>query len=208
MPEITDPIDSEQNLRALGVAFDNPDAEPAPPETSPPAEDAPSQISQTSPTSATPEAALSTPAAPTTDAALAELAHRHATAQQLAAHAQREAFQRQWWDTVRRELETTPELKDEKSEVGQALQAVLRETPLYSLTPDGFRHAAALARARHAAGNIPALQARLDALNKENERLVKLTSVTGSGPAKHPSANHSDYSERDLRRLAAELDNS
>ncbi len=117
-----------------------------------------------------------------------------------------ETFHRQWWESVRREIDAAPELTDQGSEIGQTLRSVLRETPIFSLTPDGFRHAAAFAKARHTAATIPALQARLESLARENDRLVRLTSVTGSGPARISGESTGELSERDLRRLAAELD--
>lgn len=119
-----------------------------------------------------------------------------------------EAFQRQWWENVRQELEATPELRDQHSPLGQAVQALLRESRLFSLSPDGFRQAAALARARTEAAALPALKTRIDTLTKENERLVKLTSVTGTPPTRTRDSEDPHPSERDLRRLAAEYDSS
>lgn len=168
--------------------------------------DAPTPSAQppTSPTTATPPATPTSPTPPEPPT----IPHAAPSPNPPDPNPQREAFHRQWWDTVRRELETTPDLTDEKSTLGQALQSILRETSLYSLTPDGFRQAAELARARHTAAAVPALQSKLDALTRENERLVKLTSVTGSGPARLTSTTPGDYNERELRRLAADHDNS
>lgn len=177
----------EKELRALGAAADLGAETPGDVET---------QMGQPAPLEITPEAsrasepATSKPETPNPESP-APVA---------------DTFHREWWDHVRRELEASPELRDGRSELGRTLEAVLRETPLYALAPDGFRQAAALARARHTANSVPALQAKLDALSRENERLIKLTSVTGSGPAKVASENGSDLNERDLRRLAAELD--
>lgn len=112
-------------------------------------------------------------------------------------------FQRQWDDSVRREVAETPELGDERSDLARAVQALLRETPLYTTAPEGYRQAAALAKARHASGT---LQARLSALERENERLIKLTSVTGSGPSRVSGEPGGELNERDLRRMASEMD--
>jgi hypothetical protein len=215
MTEPTNVTESENRLRALGAEADaetNTPARPAP-EVTPPTPsaaklDAPSPAHPENPKPATDDYARAAQEFERQgEAGLAELAGQQAlAAQHLAARAEREAFHRHWWDTVRREVEATPELKDERSEIGQTLQTVLRETPLYSLAPDGFRHAAAFAKARQAAATLPALQARLEALAKENDRLVKLTSVTGSGPAKLSGESDRDFNERDLRRMASEID--
>jgi hypothetical protein len=188
MHQDIEPTTLEKELRALGAEADlaaTAPSEPTPESASPtPSENTPEpaptpEPPNPSPNTSNPEPA--TPAAPDT-------------------------FQREWWVNVRRELEATPELKDGRSELARSLEGVLRETPLYALAPDGFRQAVALARARQAASTLPALQAKLDAITRENERLIKLTSVTGSGPAKVAGDPGSDMNERDLRRLAAELD--
>jgi hypothetical protein len=196
MTEVTNISEAESQLRAAGAEADA-EHEPAAAQTAPPAETAPA-VEPERPA----ETAREQAAAPETDAGREQAL----AAQHLAARAERDAFHRDWWETVRREVEASPELKDERSEIARTLQAVLRETPLFSMTPDGFRHAAAFAKARHAAAGLPALHAKIDALSKENERLVKLTSVTGSGPTRLAGDADRDFSERDLRRMAAELD--
>jgi hypothetical protein len=227
MPETIDTTAIEKELRARGAEADAGetgnsviDSPPASTPTSSPAATSESQSSQApadvprkepSSPSAEPNNADYLEAADSFarlgEAGLADFARRQAgAAQAAAAHNRGESAQNPWWECVRREVESSPDLRDVRSDLHQALQAVLRETPLYALAPDGFRQAAALARARQTASTVPALQAKLDALSRENERLIKLTSVTGSGPAKVSTENNGDLNERDLRRLAAELD--
>lgn len=117
-----------------------------------------------------------------------------------------ETFHHDWWEGVRQEVRETPELRDESSPLGKAVQAVLRESRVFSLGADGFRQAAALAKSRLEAAALPALRQQIETLTHENERLVRLTSVTGTPPARRAAPEGENLSERDLRRLAAEHD--
>lgn len=122
-----------------------------------------------------------------------------------------QAFQRRWWEEVHRTVEAHPELKDPTSELAKAVRGVLGETRVFSLSADGFRQATNLAKARMEAAAAPGLRSRVEDLVKENERLVRLTSVLGSGPTgsgAEPGLEGMSLrdGERHLRRLAAEHD--
>ena len=119
---------------------------------------------------------------------------------------ERELFDLEWREAVRRGQEATPELKDENSDLGRTVRELLRETPFYRSQAEGYGQAVALAKARQTAGLVPELQSKLEALMRENDRLVKLTSVTGSGPARRSNEMDHHFDERELRRLAAEAD--
>lgn len=140
---------------------------------------------------------------------LASRARENAAAvQQAEAAAAKQAFEREWQQHVEQERVSSPELTDEASELSQAVQAILRDIPALTQTPSGFRHAAAVARAKVQAIELPALRARLDALTKENARLAQLTSIPGSPPARPGQGADTGLSERDLRRLAHDFDSA
>jgi hypothetical protein len=142
------------------------------------------------------------------DHALARLAQQQALAQrQVEGHAQQHAFSRQWWDHVHQAIQAEPELKDQSSDLGRAVQGLLKEHPLFSAQPDGFRHAVALAKAQRDAASAGGLRTQLEAMKRENERLSKLTAITGTPPARPAAEKANAMNERDLRRLAAEHDN-
>lgn len=146
------------------------------------------------------------------DTEMAALARQKAGAvrqaeQQQRAQAHQQQFTTAWQQTVEKEVQATPELKDTNSPLGLEVQKVLRERPALSRMPDGFADAVQIAKARTHSAAAPALQSQIEKLTKENERLTKLTSLTGSGPARMSSGEEKDPSEKELRRMAAALDN-
>lgn len=122
------------------------------------------------------------------------------------AEKQQQALARAWQQHADEERARSPELQDAQSGLSRAVQEILREIPELSQGAHGFQHAAAMARARLQALELPALQSRLEALTKENERLARLTSIPGSPPARTGRDEEPALTERDLRRLAHDLD--
>lgn len=140
---------------------------------------------------------------------LAARARENAAAvQQAEVAASKLAFEREWQQHVDQERISSPELSDDASELSQAVQAILRDIPALTAAPSGFRHAAAVARAKVQAVELPALRARVESLVRENERLARLTSIPGSPPARSAHATEPGLSERDLRRLAHDFDSA
>jgi hypothetical protein len=140
---------------------------------------------------------------------LAARARENAAAvQQAEAASAKLAFEREWQQQVDQERVSSPELSDEASELSQAVQTILRDIPALTQSPSGYRHAAAVARAKVQAVELPALRARLESLTRENERLARLTSIPGSPPARAPHSADAELSERDLRRLAHDFDSA
>jgi hypothetical protein len=131
-----------------------------------------------------------------------------AAVQQAEAAAAKLAFDREWQQHVDQERVSSPELTDEASEHSQAVQAILRDIPALTQSPNGYQHAAAVARAKVQAVELPALRARLESLAKENARLARLTSIPGSPPARLGQAADAGMSERDLRRMAHDFDSA
>jgi hypothetical protein len=118
-----------------------------------------------------------------------------------------EEFRREWERHVMQETSSAPELQESSSGLRQAIERILQERPLLGTVPDGFRHAAALARAEAKAAALPQLEARISALTQENQRLAGLTSITGSGPTRQGTGSgNNELSEGELRRLASDFD--
>lgn len=204
----------ESDLRARAFAADAGD---------PASEWRPGERLSTPPTASTPSTAFrdargysaedyTTAAAELESEGKADLATRArenaAAVQQAEAAASRLAFERAWQQHVDQERLSSPELADEASELSQAVQAILGEIPALTQTPSGYQHAAAVARAKVQAVELPALRARLETLTKENERLARLTSIPGSPPARAPRSEETGLTERELRRLAHDFDSA
>lgn len=152
------------------------------------------------------------------DAELAERAKAKAAALRkeegdTKANASREEFTKGWQENLNKVLEADPDLKDENSEAGKALRAVLKERPCFSTTPDGIKHAAEFAKLQRQSGLVSGLQKENQTLKTEIERLNKLTGITGSGPTKKPEIKSFDdmtaaEREAELTRMAKEADQS
>jgi hypothetical protein len=142
----------------------------------------------------------------------AQRAHRvrENDAQVLGQSRQRE-FLDGWHGHVQELLEARPELKDETHGLSKAVQALLRDEPLFSHLPDGFRRAVELADLRLQAGSVPSLKTEVEKLRKEIDRLNGDRQPGSSGPTSQPRAKAFDQlspAEQDveLRRIAAEAD--
>ena len=99
---------------------------------------------------------------------LAARARENAAAvQQAEATASKMAFEREWQQHVDQERVSSPELSDEASELSQAVQAILRDIPALTQTPSGYRHAAAVARAKSRPSSCRHSRARLDSLARK-----------------------------------------
>ena len=152
------------------------------------------------------------------DADLAERAKAKAAALRkeegdTKANASREEFTKGWQENLNKVLEADPDLKDENSEAGKALRAVLKDRPCFSTTPDGIKHAAEFAKLQRQSGLVSGLQQENQDLKTEIERLNKLTGITGSGPSKKPVTKSFDEMttaerEAELTRMAKEADQS
>ena len=154
-------------------------APPAPPAAAAPAVAAQPPIAPATPPAASPAEPPIAPAAPT--------------------------FEQQWQQQIAGESSRLPELQDANSPLSLAVRGILQELPLLSSAADGVRHAVTVAQARAQAAAIPELQARVDLLTRENQRLASLTSITGSPPARQHEPS-TDLGERELRRLARDHD--
>lgn len=122
-------------------------------------------------------------------------------------------FVKGWQKNLEEVLDSDPDLKDQESEAGKALAKLLREIPIFSMAPDGIKHAAAFAKAQREASSVPGFKAEIQRLTTEIERLNKLTAPGGGGPNAKPSTKSLDeMSEGDrlaaLQRIAAEADSA
>ncbi len=116
-----------------------------------------------------------------------------------------EHFSRAVQHGIQETIEKRPEFADPASASGKAVLAVLDEHPLLRQIPGGFAAAVAIHDGRKSAGSLADLQGKIDTLTRENDRLTRLTSLPSSNPASAPR-DRKDFSEKDLRRLAAECD--
>jgi hypothetical protein len=142
-------------------------------------------------------------------------AQRARQAREKDAHVLGQSRQREfldgWHGHVRELLDERPELKDETHGLSRAVQALLRDEPLFSHLPDGFRRAVELADLRLQAGSVPSLRAEVEKLKKEIDRLNGDRQPGTSGPTSQPRAKAFDQlspaeQDSELRRIAAEAD--
>jgi hypothetical protein len=214
MPEsITTELESDLRARAFSVDVGDPETEWRPGEQAAAATPAPAERAEAFRDARGYSADDYTTAAEELEsegkADLAARARENAAAvQQAEAAASKLAFDREWQQHVDQERVSSPELTDEASELSQAVQAILRDIPALTKSPSGYQHAAAVARAKVQAVELPALRARLESLVKENARLARLTSIPGSPPARPGHAADGGLNERDLRRMAHDFDSA
>lgn len=122
--------------------------------------------------------------------------------QQLAQQARQKEFHAARQSVAQQMVNEIPELGDPKSPLRIATDELLKGNEVLRMHPDGLKLAPQMAKAQMAAGEVPALKAKIEELTKENERLVKLTSVGGSGPAKRGGESNGNLTAADLRRMA------
>lgn len=132
-------------------------------------------------------------------------------ADQVRSKAQHEDFIKGWQGNLEEIFKQEPELRDASSEAGKALQKVLNENPVFSTSPDGIKAAYAFSKAQRQASLVSGLTDKVSELQKENERLNKLTGLSGNGPNKRPSIKSFEEmsgaeQEAQLLRMAAEAD--
>ncbi len=126
--------------------------------------------------------------------------------------ASQEEFQKGWSENLKATIDANKDLEDGNSALGKELTRVLKEIPLFSLAPDGIRHAVEYAKANLQSGLVASLKEENQRLKEENERLNKLTSIgTESGPTQKPGVKSFEDmtladQEADLRRRAEEAD--
>jgi chromosome segregation ATPase len=154
----------------------------------------------------------------TDDPSLAEEAAKRAEALKAEASEARnkvaqEDFIKGWKENLDDLLAKDPELKNEESDIGRDLKRVLAERSIFSTSPDGIKHAYEFAKAMQSASLVSGLRSQVEKLTSENERLNKLTAVSGSGPNQKPSPKtllEMTASDQDafLERLANEADGS
>lgn len=116
-----------------------------------------------------------------------------------------------WHGHVRELLDARPELRDEAHGLSKAVQTLLRDEPLFSHLPDGFRRAVELAELRLQAGSVPSLKTEVERLKKEIDRLNGDRQPGSSGPTSQPRPKAFDQlspaeQDAELRRIAAEAD--
>lgn len=122
--------------------------------------------------------------------------------QQLAQQAREKEFHAARQAVAAEMVKEIPELADPKSPLRIAADELLKSHESLRIHPEGLKLAPLMAKAQMEAKEVPALKAKIEALTKENERLVKLTSVGGSGPAKRGGESNGNLTENDLRRMA------
>jgi hypothetical protein len=138
------------------------------------------------------------------DEAMSEAALRQAGAlRQTQSVRARDVFAREVQAGIAATLEKRPEFKDPAGEHGKAIVAVLNEFPILRQVPGGFAAAVGVLDARRNGAAFSGLQAKLEALTKENERLTKLTSLPGSRPA--APAREKSFSELTPKQQEARL---
>lgn len=152
----------------------------------------------------------------TDDPSLAEEASKRAEALRNEASEARnkvaqEDFIKGWKRNLDDLLEKDPELKNEESDIGRDLKRILAERPIFSTSEDGIKHAYEFAKAMQSASLVSGLRSQVEKLTQENERLNKLTALSGSGPNQKVSPktiSEMSSSEQDqlLERMAAEAD--
>lgn len=138
----------------------------------------------------------------------AELRGRESATKQNAA---RDQFVSEWGKNLKEAIDQNPDLKDENSDMGKELKKVLAERPVFSMAPDGIKHAVEFVKLQRQSGLVSGLETENKALKEEIARLNKLTGLGGGGPAKKPAAKSQDdmtpaEREADLIRQAEELD--
>jgi DNA repair exonuclease SbcCD ATPase subunit len=152
----------------------------------------------------------------TDDPELAERARAKAQelsqeAEQIRTKVQQDEFIKSWQSNLDSLIKENPDLNNRESPIGQALQKVLNENPVFSASPDGIKTAYALAKAQQSASLVSGLNEQVKSLNAEIERLNKLTGLSGTGPNKRVVAKSfeemdSKDQEAALERLALEAD--
>lgn len=133
------------------------------------------------------------------------------SAQTRQSEAQVNDFRQKWTETVNKVLDEKPELKDMNTPLAKKVQEALKANPHFSATPDGFRRLVEHVELQDKAASVPGLQAEVEKLTKEIDRLNKALSVGGSGPAQRPGVKSFDdmtavEREAELTRMAEEAD--
>lgn len=150
------------------------------------------------------------------DTVLAEKARQKAQELRQTATAKQEEtrlaeFRQKWTETVAKVVDEHPDLKSADSELAKKVTSALRENPHFSMTPEGFRKAVEYVQLSDKAASVPGLQAEVETLKKEIERLNKLTSLSASGPTAKPGTKSFEdlpakEQEAELTRMAEAAD--
>lgn len=122
---------------------------------------------------------------------------------------EKELGQAEWLENMNAVIKTRKEFLDRDSPEGQALKAVFDEYPQLGQRPDGFKQAVRLYDLKKTADSVPELQAKLETLTKEKERLESLTAISGGNPtgARTPSGKKpSEMTGRDIEKLMEQAD--
>lgn len=122
-----------------------------------------------------------------------------------------ESYQKEWMANRDKVLEANPELKDPKSDLFKKANSVLEEhRDLLMSTPKGAQYAVDLAKLMLTSDKVGSLQKKVEALQAENNKLKKATSVTGSAPEtlrKHQKSA-GDMSAAEILKMCMEADGS
>lgn len=125
-------------------------------------------------------------------------------------------IQRNWDAEIASEIERVPDLKLDETgkpatDLGRRVLAILDEYPELKGRKGGFTRAVKAAQAHLGAESASALQAQVEKLTKENERLTRSTSINPTPPVRRSGSSSSPdraKSESELLRMAAEHDMS
>lgn len=131
--------------------------------------------------------------------------------QEVKSNSARDEFVSEWNKNLNAVLEETPDLKNEESDIGKELKKVLSERKVFSMAPDGIKHAVEFVKAQRQAGLVSGLEAKVKDLETEIARLNKLTGLTPSGPSARPGMKSFDdlspaEQEAELMRQAEAAD--
>lgn len=110
-----------------------------------------------------------------------------------------------WSAHMEQAVKANPDLLKKDSPIAKHMEDLLKtHGELFYMLPDGFKHAEAIAKLRLDAADAPTLREKNAALQKENERLTGLTSLSKGGPTGGPAAKKS-FDSLPLEEMGAEL---
>lgn len=141
----------------------------------------------------------------------AEAEKRAANAEAKAHETQKNEFVTTWQRTAQEVQKENPDLRNLDSPLAVAVDKLLKEEPYFSNVPDGFKRAVDFAKLQIKAESIPSLETKVADLQKEIDRLNKLTQPAGSGPTSNPSTKTFDKmspaeQEAELLKMARDAD--
>jgi hypothetical protein len=102
--------------------------------------------------------------------------------QQAQAQTQQQQFQTVYAQVMDQTIKAEPDLLKPDSELSKGVAQLLKEEPVFSHIPDGFRKAVQVDKWRRDAGLVSELREKLTKAEAEVQRLTKATTPLGAGP--------------------------